>query len=174
MRKDVRALIRRPEAAGLTVESTPGHYCVLRDGKPLRRERDAVHAAVLSDTTPCGGQRTSSCASPHPRNSRASPVSLAPKRSSTPPCRPGGQARLPRTWHGKTAWASRLLRHSAIPSRREAGIPRTSRSACQHRHDSSRGDPARGSRKLRHVPANPRNGSGGKPCSQGKSTRIPA
>jgi hypothetical protein len=37
MRKDVRELIRRLEAAGLTVESTPGHYHVLRDGKPLRR-----------------------------------------------------------------------------------------------------------------------------------------
>jgi hypothetical protein len=34
MRKDVREFIRRLEAAGLTVESTPGHY--LRDGKPLR------------------------------------------------------------------------------------------------------------------------------------------
>ena len=37
MRKDVREFIRRLEAAGLTVESTPGHYHVLRDGKPLRR-----------------------------------------------------------------------------------------------------------------------------------------
>jgi hypothetical protein len=30
MRKDVRESIRRLEAAGLTVESTPGHYRVLR------------------------------------------------------------------------------------------------------------------------------------------------
>ena len=37
MRKDVREFIRRLEAAGLTVEATPGHYRVLRDGKPLRR-----------------------------------------------------------------------------------------------------------------------------------------
>jgi hypothetical protein len=37
MRKDVREFIRRLEAAGLTVESTPGHYRVLRDGKPLRK-----------------------------------------------------------------------------------------------------------------------------------------
>jgi hypothetical protein len=35
--EDVRELIRRLEAAGLTVESTPGHYGVLRDGKPLRK-----------------------------------------------------------------------------------------------------------------------------------------
>jgi hypothetical protein len=37
MRKDVREFIRRLEAAGLSVEPTPGHYRVLRDGKPLRR-----------------------------------------------------------------------------------------------------------------------------------------
>jgi len=37
MRKDVREFIRRLEAAGLTVEATPGHYRVLRDGKPLRK-----------------------------------------------------------------------------------------------------------------------------------------
>jgi biotin operon repressor len=30
MRKDVREFIRRLEAAGLTVEPTPGHYRVLR------------------------------------------------------------------------------------------------------------------------------------------------
>jgi hypothetical protein len=33
MRKDVREFIRRLEAAGLTVEPTPGHYRVLREGK---------------------------------------------------------------------------------------------------------------------------------------------
>lgn len=37
MRKDVREFIRRLEAVGLTVESTPGHYRVLCDGKPLRK-----------------------------------------------------------------------------------------------------------------------------------------
>ena len=37
MRKDVREFIRRLEAAGLTVQPTPGHYRVLRDGKPLRK-----------------------------------------------------------------------------------------------------------------------------------------
>jgi hypothetical protein len=37
VRKDVREFIRRLEAVGLTVESTPGHYRVLRDGKPLRK-----------------------------------------------------------------------------------------------------------------------------------------
>jgi DNA-binding FadR family transcriptional regulator len=36
-RKDVREFVRRLEAAGLTVESRPGHYHVLRDGKPLRK-----------------------------------------------------------------------------------------------------------------------------------------
>jgi hypothetical protein len=37
MRKDVRKFIRRLEAVGLTVESTPGHYRVMRDGKLLRK-----------------------------------------------------------------------------------------------------------------------------------------
>jgi hypothetical protein len=37
MRKDVSEFIRRLEAAGLSVESKPGHYRVLRDGKPLQR-----------------------------------------------------------------------------------------------------------------------------------------
>jgi hypothetical protein len=37
-RKDVREFIRRLESAGLTVESRPGHYHVLRDGKPLRKQ----------------------------------------------------------------------------------------------------------------------------------------
>lgn len=37
MRKDVREFIRRLEAVGLIVEATPGHYPVLRDGKPLRK-----------------------------------------------------------------------------------------------------------------------------------------
>ena len=37
MRKDVREFIRRLEAVGLMVESTPGHYRVLREGKPLRK-----------------------------------------------------------------------------------------------------------------------------------------
>jgi hypothetical protein len=38
MRKDVRGFIRRLEATGLSVDSTPGHYHVLRDGKPLRKQ----------------------------------------------------------------------------------------------------------------------------------------
>ena len=37
VRKDVREFIRRLEAVGLSVEPTPGHYRVLRDGKPLRK-----------------------------------------------------------------------------------------------------------------------------------------
>jgi hypothetical protein len=37
VRKDVREFIRRLEAVGLEVEATPGHYRVLRDGKPLRK-----------------------------------------------------------------------------------------------------------------------------------------
>jgi hypothetical protein len=37
LRKDFREFIRRLEAAGLTVDSTPGRYRVLREGKPLRK-----------------------------------------------------------------------------------------------------------------------------------------
>lgn len=37
MRKDVREFIRRREVVGLTVEPTPGHYRVLREGEPLRK-----------------------------------------------------------------------------------------------------------------------------------------
>ena len=37
MRKDVREFIRRLDAVGLTVEPTPGHYRVLRDGEPIRK-----------------------------------------------------------------------------------------------------------------------------------------
>ncbi len=36
--KDVRELVRRLEAVGLTVESTPGHDRVLPGGKPLRKQ----------------------------------------------------------------------------------------------------------------------------------------
>jgi hypothetical protein len=38
IRKDVLEFIRRLESVGLTVESTPGRYRVLRDGKPLRKQ----------------------------------------------------------------------------------------------------------------------------------------
>jgi hypothetical protein len=37
MRKDVREFIRKLEAHGLEIESTPGHYRVLQHGKPLRK-----------------------------------------------------------------------------------------------------------------------------------------
>src|SRR6266542_1408683 len=52
MRKDVREFIRRLEAAGLTVESRPGHYHVLRDGKPLRKANGMPFTLPFSpDTT---------------------------------------------------------------------------------------------------------------------------
>lgn len=52
MRKDVREFIRRLEAAGLTVKSTPGHYTVLRDGKPLRKPNGMPFTLPFSpDTT---------------------------------------------------------------------------------------------------------------------------
>ena len=52
MSKDVRQFIRRREAAGLTVEPTPGHYRVLRDGKPLRKANGMPFMLPFSpDTT---------------------------------------------------------------------------------------------------------------------------
>ena len=52
MRKDVREFIRRLEAVGLTVEATPGHYHVYRDGKPLRKENGMPFTLPFSpDTT---------------------------------------------------------------------------------------------------------------------------
>jgi hypothetical protein len=52
MRKDVREFIRRLEGAGLSVESTPGHYKVLRDGKALRKANGMPFTLPFSpDTT---------------------------------------------------------------------------------------------------------------------------
>jgi hypothetical protein len=51
MRKDVREFIRRLEGAGLTVESTPGHYRVLRDGKPLRKANGMPFTLPFSPDT---------------------------------------------------------------------------------------------------------------------------
>jgi hypothetical protein len=44
--------LHRLEAAGLTVEPTPGHYRVLRDGKPLRKANGIPFMLPFSpDTT---------------------------------------------------------------------------------------------------------------------------
>ena len=52
MKKDVREFIRRLEAAGLTVEPTPGHYRVLRGGEPLRKANGMPFMLPFSpDTT---------------------------------------------------------------------------------------------------------------------------
>ena len=51
MRKDVREFIRRLEALGLTVESTPGHYRVLREGQPLRKANGMPFTLPFSPDT---------------------------------------------------------------------------------------------------------------------------
>jgi hypothetical protein len=51
MRKDVRKFIRRLEAVGLAVESTPGHYRVLCDGRPLRKANGMPFTLPLSPDT---------------------------------------------------------------------------------------------------------------------------
>jgi hypothetical protein len=53
MRKDVREFIRRLEAVGLTVESTPGHYRVLRDANPLRKANGMRFTLPFSPDTTC-------------------------------------------------------------------------------------------------------------------------
>jgi hypothetical protein len=50
MRKDVREFIRRLAAVGLTVESTPGHYRVLHEGKPLRKANGMPFTLFSPDT----------------------------------------------------------------------------------------------------------------------------
>ena len=51
MRKDVREFIRRLEAVGLTVEPTPGHYRVIRDGEPLRKANGMPFMLPVSPDT---------------------------------------------------------------------------------------------------------------------------
>ena len=52
MRRTCANSLRQLEAAGLTVESTPGHYNVLRDGKPLRKTNGMPFTLPFSpDTT---------------------------------------------------------------------------------------------------------------------------
>jgi hypothetical protein len=51
LRKDVREFIRRLEATGLTIEPTPGHYRVLRDGKPLRKANGTPFTLLFSPDT---------------------------------------------------------------------------------------------------------------------------
>jgi hypothetical protein len=51
MWKDVREFIRWLEAVGLTVESTPGHYRVLREGKPLRKANGMPFTLPFSPDT---------------------------------------------------------------------------------------------------------------------------
>jgi hypothetical protein len=51
MIKDGREFIRRLQAVGLTVESTPGHYRVLREGKPLRKANGIPFTLPFSPDT---------------------------------------------------------------------------------------------------------------------------
>jgi hypothetical protein len=51
VRKNVCEFIRRLEAVGLTVEATPGHYRMLRDGKPLRKANGMPFMLPLSPDT---------------------------------------------------------------------------------------------------------------------------
>jgi hypothetical protein len=46
-----REFIRKLEAAGLAIESTPGHYRVLRHGKPLRKANEMPFMLPFSPDT---------------------------------------------------------------------------------------------------------------------------
>ena len=86
----MRELIRRLEAAGLTVESTPGHYNVLRDGKPLRKANGMPSRSRSPPTPPAGaGLRSSTSQARHPpvarrQSSRGGSREACGRRSS--PC----------------------------------------------------------------------------------------
>jgi hypothetical protein len=72
MRKDVRDFIRRLEGVGLSVEPTPGHYTVLRDGKPLRKENGMPLKLPFRRARRAGGdRRSSSCANSASRSDGA-------------------------------------------------------------------------------------------------------
>src|SRR6266542_2570786 len=60
MRKDVREFIRRLDAAGLTVEPTPGDYRLLREGKSLRKANGMPFTLPFSPDTIRGVERRSS------------------------------------------------------------------------------------------------------------------
>lgn len=96
MRKDVREFIRRLEALGLTVESTPGHYRVLHEGKPLHKANGMpVHAPLLARHDPLApsGDRRATQARHRPLARRAEmpkPADLSvtgprPRYGLTPP-----------------------------------------------------------------------------------------
>lgn len=51
MKKDVREFILRLESAGLTVESTPGHYKILRDGTLRKASGIPLTLPFSPDTT---------------------------------------------------------------------------------------------------------------------------
>lgn len=81
MRKDVREFIRRLEAVGLTVESTPGHYRVMRNGKPLRKANGMPFMLPFSPDTI--------------RWRRAAIVDLRKLGIDVEPGRPASRLRLP-------------------------------------------------------------------------------
>jgi hypothetical protein len=82
MRKDVREFIRRLEAAGLTVVPTRGHYRVLRDGKPLRKQNGMRAASQLrrrfqTRGTVAAGPSVADPRNGSPRRNRWSPPPLS-------------------------------------------------------------------------------------------------
>jgi hypothetical protein len=86
MRRDVREFIRRLEAAGLTVEPTPGHYRVLREASRCAR-RTACRSRCRSRPTRSAGAepQSSNCA-----NSASACSTMGQKCRSPPTFRSPG------------------------------------------------------------------------------------
>jgi hypothetical protein len=103
MRKDVHEFIRLLEAVGLTVEATPGHHRVLRDGGPPRKA-NGCHSHCRSRPTfssaPCScqaGQRDSAYARGYSLNAQSNDDDGFPWDDSD---------RSRRTRCGRTDWPS--------------------------------------------------------------------
>src|SRR6266568_4636077 len=100
MGKDVREFIRRLEVVGLTLESRPGHYHVLRDGKPLPTQNGMPVTVPFSPDT-IRWRRTASvdlrklrhAARPSPNTSFLAERHL-PGELALPHCRVGRRYRL--------------------------------------------------------------------------------
>ena len=114
MKKDVREFIRRLEAAGLEVEPTPGHYRVLRDGKPLRKANGMPSCCRSPPTRRGGAERRSSTYASSASTSKAPPSSLGVcVREKSKACRTLRQQR----------GASRRNPGRRDPARRDGRVP---------------------------------------------------
>lgn len=121
MRKDVREFIRRLEATGLTVESTPGHYRVLRDGKPLRKSNGMP--CCRSPPTRSGGAEPRSSTSASSASTSSTPeAGSRSRRNNRPGAEPAAAGpSTPWSGAGRAAFCSRTGRSSSANPLRHPG-----------------------------------------------------